>query len=435
MKLFGLRGVTGKELSSEASFKGWNGSFVTDLDAFYESNVGAENDSNVISSVIEIVSKVARIDVELDVDGEKKKDRITYLLNEKPNKYESAYDFKFRVLSESIMKGNSYIEIVRNGREVKELRRLSFDSVNVIVVYSKGLDYVEDVYYYISLGEEGDLKGTEDLDDLRDNVDEGYGRLLGTEEVLHLKPFNIGDDMVGISLLDYLESDIQLEQDSKNFIRQFMQTGGNTGGNISVKTDGNMMNSETKSYIRNEFVKSMSNYTGITVTDDMVQFTPKDVSDKVISSLIENKTTASKFAQMFGMPLHKLGVATSNMSLSALDHEFRNGTLAIYLKMMETEFTDKFYRVQGDYESKLKYDLNSISLLSMEEKIELVGVLNRTGAGTLNEIRDILGLDRKDSEALDKHRVDLNRIDIEIAGEYQLGKTDLEEGGEVGEGV
>lgn len=428
MALFSIRGTKGgsHRLSSEAVIKGYNGEAIHDLDAFYGTDGKGRHIENadVVSSVIEIVTKVARMKLDLKRDDKRiKNDKLVHLINEKPNKWESAYNFKFNILSESIMRGNAFIEIVRDeDEEVKELRHLRNDRVVVYGMYTETgeEEFLEDVEYYIATCKDGKITENTSDEDVDRNLSKGWGRFIKSEDMVHLKPFNFGG-LVGLSILDYLREDIDLSNHSRKFLNNFIKTGGSMGGNIKVDTSGNYLPSEERELIRKEFLKSNSHYTSVYVTDDKVQYIPKETSSKMVSSLLENKTTATRFAQMFGLPLHKMGVSTSNMSLAQLNQDFRNNTLVIYLQMMESEFNDKFYRVRGDYSSELVFDTSTLSSLDEEAKQGIADLGTKTGALTINEVRILLGFDKKDDPLLDKHRVSLNYVDIGKVLDYQLG--------------
>ena len=439
MAIFALRSSKGEgSLSSLASKKGWNGEVAREIDAdkFYNT-AGDKNEiesADVVSSVIEIVTKVAKMKIELKKDGKRETNKIVSLLNEKPNRWQSAYNFKINVLTESILKGNAYIEIVRGeDGEVDSLRKLDFDRVTVLEYTStEGDEYIADIEYYVAVTKEGHLSSTSGDEKIDRYVKDGKGRIIDNENMIHLKPFNLGG-VIGVSLLDYLKEDIEVGDNSKKFLKHFIQTGGSLGGQLDIDSNGNMMPEDAKQIILNNFNKTNSNYTGMVVTDSKVKYIPRQISDKVITSLLENKTSATRFAQMFQLPLHKMGISTSNMSLAQLNQDFKRNTLGIYTQMMESEFNDKFYRNKGDYDSTLKFDIDSIENLEVEVKERIAEIGSKHGAISINELRAILGFDKKDDPNLDKHRVSLNYVEVGVANDYQLGggsKQTVDIGGE-----
>lgn len=426
MAIFALRNSKGEgSLSSLASKKGWNGEVAKDIDADKLYNTAGDSadikNADVVSSVIEIVAKVAKMKLELKVDGKREKDKITSLLNEKPNNWESAYNFKYNVLTESILKGNAYVEIVRGkSGEVESLRKIHFDRVTVLEYNSpEGDEYIADVDYYIAVTKEGHISRTDDDEKINRYIKEGKGRIIENKDMIHLKPFNFGG-VIGISLIDYLKEDMEVGDSSRKFLKHFIKTGGSLGGQLDIESSGNMMPDKAKQEILDNFNKANSNYTGMVVTDSKVKYIPRQTSDKVITSLLENKTSATRFAQMFQLPLHKMGISTSNMSLAQLNQDFKRNTLGIYTQMMESEFNDKFYRNKGDYDSTLKFDIDSIENLEIEVKERIAEIGSKHGAISINEVRTLLGFDKKDDPNLDKHRVSLNYVDIDVANDYQL---------------
>lgn len=410
--MFSMRRSLGSNSASEASIKGRNGYAIHDLDEFYEKRGKDDRNADVITSVNEIVTKVARMKMSLTQKGKKVSgSKLLHILNEKPNKWESAYNFKFKVISESIMRGNSYIEIVRDYKgEVDHLRHLEFDKVVVRGMFStyhpntevEFEEFLEDVEYQI-------VDGTTEI------------RVIKNENMIHLKPFNYGG-VVGLSLIDCLSDELSFDNDAKGFIKHFMKTGGNVGGELKVVDPSVAVNMTdgTRDNLRRQFSKALTNYSGIYVSDGMYEFKPSDKSDKVVSSLIENKGATKKVGQMFNIPLHKLGISTSNMSLSQLNLDFINNTLSVYTEMFESEVNDKFFRVKEDFDSNIGFDTNSITMLDVETKTKIVREKVDSGLLTVNEGREQLGHERVDSEALDKYRVSLNYVNAEIVDEYQL---------------
>lgn len=405
------------EHSSLAHAKGMTGGFIADLDEVYDEKTNTTKNSEIVSSVIEIASRVARMKLSLKVENEEvDRNKLNYLLNEKPNKFMKAYDFKYKILVDSILNGNAYVEIIRDGNnKITELRLLDYNYVVPKEVFKhENSTEIEDVVY-------------EYYTDINDHTKK---RKLRGEDVLHFKPFSFGMT-VGLSLIDCLKRDMKIQDMEKTYIEEYLKRGGQVGGVIKLNTPNRIENAETKRLIAREWDRSGNNGYSVRVTDGFMEYVPSTQSQQDFTNILNNKANVSSFASLLGMPLHKLGVSTSNMSLEELNNEFKNGTLAMYIEMLETELNVKLFRNEGDFVSSFKFDLHSNVIYDTKTTLEIIKSGANSGWLTPNERRERFGLERVDSEFADKLESSLNFVDAESKNDYQmkgLGSASRSEG-------
>lgn len=363
--------------------------------------------SDVFTAIDIIAKDIASTSIKFnDTDSYLEDDKkILKLLNKRPNPYLDAWHFKYIIVANMLLNGNSYIEIVRDKNNTPiELYHMQNSAVSI--------EQVDDKIKY-------------------NYIDEVDGHVqLDTEDVLHFRMFTL-DGFNGYSSLFALANEIGISMGSKKFLDEFFKNGGTS--TAVLKYQEGRYSDEELSLIRQNFEKSqLKNNNGLVMLDDTMTFERLKVPTEVLNFLNSYKFSTQQVAKAFGLPISKLGIETVNTSLKDSGIEYYRNTLYPIFSMMNAEIEEKLF-VQSPYEITLDYDVSRLVDSDPQVKLERVTQLFTKKIITLDEARAQFGYDPVDNGS--QPMADLNTIFLKDLSAYQDSKVQkniesLNKGGE-----
>lgn len=371
------------------------------------SGISALKNSDIFTA-IDIISKdIASTSIKFNdrdsyLDADKK---ILKLLNKRPNPYLDAWHFKYIIVANMLLNGNSYVEIVRNEKgEPIELYHMQNSATSIQQVDDKIK------YHYID-----ELDGHVQLD---------------VEDVLHFRMFSL-DGFNGYSPLFSLANEIGISMGSKRFLDDFFKNGG-TSTAVLKYIDGRYSDEELIEIKKNFENSQLKNNNGLVMLDDTMDFKRLEVPTEVLNFLNSYKFSTQQVAKAFGLPMSKLGIETVNTSLKDSGIEYYRNTLYPIFSMMNAEIEEKLF-THAPYEVTLDYDVSRLIDSDPQVKLERVTQLFQKKIMLLNEARAEFNLDPVPGG--DKPLADLNSIYLEDLAVYQNSKVQknidsLQKGGE-----
>lgn len=349
-----------------------------------------------VFTAIDIISKdIASTSIQFNdkdsyLDDDKK---ILKLLNKRPNPYLDAWHFKYIIVANMLLNGNSYVEIVRDDKgQPIELYHMQNSAVSI--------EQIDDKIKY-------------------NYIDERDGHVrFDTEDVLHFRMFSV-DGFNGYSPLFALANEIGISMGSKKFLDEFFKNGGTS--TAILKYEDGRYSDEELAIIRQNFENSqLKNNNGLVMLDDTMTFDRLKVPTEVLNFLNSYKFSTQQVAKAFGLPLSKLGIETVNTSLKDSGIEYYRSTLYPIFSMMNAEIEEKLF-AQAPYEVTLDYDVTRLIDSDPEVKLERVTQLFTKKIITLDEARAQFGF--KPVENGSEPLADLNTIFLKDLSAYQDSKV------------
>lgn len=349
--------------------------------------------SDIFTAIMMIASDLARMDIIVKKDNVHDSDHpIEILLNKKPNNIYDGYTFKLAVFASALLTKHGYVEIVRDDRgQPKELYHLKTSEVQLKKDNNK-------VYYRHK-----------------------EKRKLNYEDVIDYKPYTL-DGINGLSALKSLEPDIEMQRYSKGFFSNYFKNGTQAGGLLKLKNAS--LSREAREKIRSEFQEANSgaNEAGkVLVMDETMDYKAFEINTEVLKLINTSDHSTAQVAKVFGIPLHKFGIVTSNLSFKDTMADYLQTTLSRYIKGITASFEFKLFPRSS---RELSFDTEAYRKADWESYSETLSNQYNDGVITLNEYREKLGLEPVDEEYADKHRVSLNQVNAEIVDEYQMKTMD-----------
>ncbi|HCD2367565.1 TPA: phage portal protein [Staphylococcus aureus] len=364
-------------------------------------DIEAIRHSDIFTAVMMIASDLARMPIRVTVNGQiNYSDRIVNLLNTRPNPMYNGYIFKLVVFVSALLTSHGYIEITRD--KTGEPMNLTFRKTSEIELKS---DARGRLYYF-----------HQRIDSNGNNIE----RNVKFEDMLDIKFYSL-DGINGLSLLDTLSRTIESDNNGKDFLNNFLRNGTHAGGILKMK--GVLDNKKARDRAREEFHKSFSGTKQagkVVVLDESMTFDQLEVDTEVLKLIRENKSSTREIAGVFGIPLHKFGIETANMSITDANLDYLS-TLKPYITCVCAELNFKF---NDEYVNReFKFDTTEIRVVDEKTQAEIDKINIDSGKMNIDEIRQRDGLAPIPGGNGSIHRVDLNHVNIELVDEYQMNKS------------
>ena len=248
-------------------------------------------------------------------------DDILKLFNDNPDGQLPGWHFKFIIIANMLLNGQSFVEIVRD----KNGFPTSFYFLHNDLV---GLEEVNgEVMYNVS-------------EDAHGNAERKTG-----DDILHFRYITL-DGYTGYSPLYALMHEIGISQGSKSFLRNFFDNGGTSTSVLKYKK-GQINNEQLKELKKNFSESQLANNGGLVALDDTMEFTRLQIPTEVLNFLNSYKFSTSQVAKAFGLPVSKLGIETVNTSITQANLEYLQSTLDPIFKMMIAELETKIFKTIG----------------------------------------------------------------------------------------
>lgn len=336
--------------------------------------------------------------------GERKESddgRLNRLLQTRPNRYMSAYDFLYKLTTRLFLYNNAFAYLDRDERG--SLRA-------IYPITATHVDIMKDATGALFCGFM-----------LRD----GREVTLPYDDVIHLRRFFneaeiLGEDNAAIA------SGIELAQTQNDGIISGIKAGASIRGILSFTQimSPSKLKEEKDAFVADYL--NMGNEGGVIATDQKMSYQPID-HKPVILDADQAKEIKTKI-------YNYLGLTESIVNSSYTEDEyaaFYESTLEPIAIALSQEFTAKVFNDREQaFGNSIVFESGRLQFTSNKTKVSLIAQLAPYGLLTINQALEILNLPSVADG--DKRLQALNMIDQSVATEYQLGKRPdnrLNEGG------
>ena len=317
--------------------------------------------------------------------------RLNRLLQTRPNRYMSSYDFLYKLTTRLFLYNNAFAYIDRDERgNVRALYPITATHVDILS------DATGSLFCGFML---------------RD----GREVTLPYDDIVHLRRFFneneiLGEDNTAIA------SGIELAQTQNDGITSAIRAGASIRGILSFTQ---IMSPTKLKEEKDAFVKDyleLGNEGGVIATDQKMSYTPID-HKPVLLDADQAKEIKTKI-------YNYLGLTESIVNSSYTEDEyaaFYESTLEPIAIALSQEFTAKVFNDREQaFGNSIVFESGRLEFTSNKTKVSLIAQLAPYGLLTINQALEILNLPSVADG--DKRLQALNMIDQSIATEYQLGK-------------
>lgn len=317
--------------------------------------------------------------------------RLNRLLQTRPNRYMSSYDFLYKLTTRLFLYNNAFAYIDRDERgNVRALYPITATHVDILS------DATGSLFCGFML---------------RD----GREVTLPYDDIVHLRRFFneneiLGEDNTAIA------SGIELAQTQNDGITSAIRAGASIRGILSFTQ---IMSPTKLKEEKDAFVKDyleLGNEGGVIATDQKMSYTPID-HKPVLLDADQAKEIKTKI-------YNYLGLTESIVNSSYTEDEyaaFYESTLEPIAIALSQEFTAKVFNDREQaFGNSIVFESGRLQFTSNKTKVSLIAQLAPYGLLTINQALEMLNLPSVADG--DKRLQALNMIDQSIATEYQLGK-------------
>ncbi|MEC5268265.1 phage portal protein [Heyndrickxia coagulans] len=373
--------------------------------------IWALKNSDIFAAVRSIAGDIASCPVEVKKNGiPDPNDNIAYLLNKRPNQYYSGFVLKFIAVANMLLNNESVIQIVRDPKTSEPLA-LYFVKNSQASVLWEGAELKYQVY--------------------NEYTQQSY--TLPSTDVLHFKMMSL-DGISGISPLYSLIVELQTQDGSKNFVKNFFDKGAALGG--ILKMNSARLNPTELREKGEEFSRA---YTGainagkIAAIDSTMDFNQLEINTEILNFLNANTFTTKQVAKAFGLPLSRMGIETVNTSTDQENIWYLSNTLSPYLSAMSGEMDFKMAKNGVD----IVFNTDNIRDADPDKKLDRIIKQVQNSIASPNEGRKAIGKPPIKDPSADQLLASLNYTTLKTLSELQLAKANGKGGdanGQAGEG-
>lgn len=373
-------------------------SMQTDDSSIYYGAKAIRN-SDVFSAIRILASDIASSPIQVfKSDTPVKNDKFFKLLNVRPNDLVDGFHFKFALMANLLLNGNSYAEI-DNPNDPKSLRFIKNSSMTV-----KQDEDSQKVTYVVSQSN-------------------GKTRRIPAERILHFKYFS-QDGLVGVSPLMSLRDELNVQSAGNKMLTNFYKNGINSNGILKVnKSD---LDADAKKNIRNKFEQAnagSNNSSRTIVLDSSMDYEPIEVSADVLKLVNSNDWSSKQIAKAFGLSMYQLGIEESHSNVAQTNLNYINNTLSHYFNALTAELSFKL--LLNDAETRY-FSFSTDRLLTVDPETSLKSTIQAVQGSllTINEGRKKLNLEPIDGG--NDLIVSLNYAHLANLDHYQNSKEESE---------
>ncbi|CAM3291719.1 phage portal protein [Vagococcus fessus] len=306
---------------------------------------------------------------------------LSYILNTKATTNAGARSWRFSMVVQSILNGNSYSRILKDSRG--KVWGLEYFPPSEVLV-EQDTETKELRYTFAS---------------------DGKNIICEPEEVFHLKMFT-SDTVFGRSPLLSLKEDIELQESGRNTLSKFFKTGTSSG---ILKMAQAKLSPEARKKVKKEFeeVQNGGGHSAI-VLDSTMDYKQLEIDTNILQLINSNNYSTSQIAKCLRIPAYKLAVNSPNQSVEQLNRDYVNNDLTYYMDAFIEEANLKLMSDKERRRSVFDFDTSRLTDVDQETKIANITKKVKDGLITVNEGRQELGYERLDGEIYDKPVISLN---------------------------
>lgn len=270
-------------------------------------------------------------------------------LNDKPNANMSGRSFKFALVTQMLLSGNSFALITEDGFQFVPNSQMTVQQDDVT----------------------GELTYTY-------TPNNQTSHQIAPDNILHFKSFT-QDGAVGISPLYALQDEVVLQKKGNNLLKGFFDSPSRNVLQVH-KTD---LSSNAKANIRNKFEQANKGALSTVILDDSMSLQGLTVDANLLKAINSNEFSTQKIASCFGLPQSMLNVEEVHSSAQQVSAQYYQHSVYRYMNCFTSELAFKLGK-------QVVYDDSKLTT-NKQQDIENVIELTKAGVYTPDEAKQKLG--------------------------------------------
>lgn len=231
-----------------------------------------------------------------------------------------------------------------------------------------------------------------------DEAGDGFhwrGQKLSSSQMVHMALMRRPDRREGLGPIQAARIELAGAVDLRDYSSNWFDAG--TVPNGVLKSDQTLTGEQAKGY-KEQFLESVGRHEPV-VLGQGLSYSPIFLSPKDAQFLESRQYGSQEVARLFGIPSHLMIVSQEGTSQTYLnqqdaDLEFSKWTLMRYIREIEEAFTGLLPRTQV-----ARFNVDAVLRASTKARYEAHKIGLEAGFLTINEVRDIEGLDPLEGQA------------------------------------
>lgn len=249
-------------------------------------------------------------------------------LLQRPNNYQSAFEFKEQMQVALLLRGNAYAVIIRDFRG----QAISLIPVNPNRVWIYEAPDGE-IFYQVA------RRGPHDIAMLK-----SLPLMVPAEDMLHLRWLALDNSLYGVSRIGIAREAIALALSQQELAARLSANSTNLGG---VLTTDQKLTPEAATRLRADWKEQKSGLrnAGETAVLEMgLKWQPLGMTAQAAEFIAQRNMSVEEIARLYRMPPHKIGIITRGLgtSMEQLDHDYMNNVVSSDLVRWETKLSQVF---------------------------------------------------------------------------------------------
>lgn len=354
-----------------------------------------ENDASVRCCVDTIARQCAKLQIHhiRRINNDENitvNDNLNYLLEHRPNEYMSTYDFLYNIVSKLYLENNVFIKIKTDELgNIKGLYPLSYNQLEL-------REYNNSLY-------------------IKFTFSEGQQETIDYNELIHLRRHYNQHDILGASN-DVLKNTLGVYNSVKQGLESAVKNSTKLRGLIKLQ---NIVRPDDRQKLLDDFNQrflSLENGAGTAILDSSADYEQLSGEQKTIDAE-SMQFVQNEIYSYFGVN-KKIIDGTAN---SSEYNSFYESTILPLAIQLSDEFTSKiFTEREKQFQNEVQFIFDKNEYYSLQDKINLVKNLQQAGILSVNECRNIIGLEPREGMD-DIIQVSLNNVQLQDQSAYQVG--------------
>lgn len=342
---------------------------------------------NVIAQTIASLPLRTYRRLENDNREEDKSSPLYKLLHDKPNEWQTSYEWRLMMMAMVLTYGNAYSQIVyRAGRPVA---LVPFPAGHVTPFWSPTGERA----YYTSK-RDGDFQ------------------VLLKDEVLHFMGVPNYDGLYGLSPIESCANAMGITIASEKFGARFFANGSKLSGII---THPEVLSDKARENLRKSWearYQGVENSHNTAVLEEGVSFTPLTIPPDQAQFLETRKFQRSEIASIYRVPPHMIGdlERSTNNNIEHQSLEFIKYTMRPWFVSWEQQLETKLLSPRQQNEMFIEFDADAMLRGDMQSRYEAYATARNWGWMSTNDIRRAENMNSLDEEQGDVYLQPLNMV-------------------------
>lgn len=317
---------------------------------------------------------------------------LYHILHDEPNKEMTSFIMRETMLSHLLLYGNSYSQIIRNGRG------------NVVGLYPLLPDHMD-----VDRDGDGHLTYT---------YTTSYGRIcrLDPRDVLHIPGLGF-DGIMGYSPIALEKSSIGLGIAAEEYGSKFFSNGARPSGILThpntVKDPAALRASWNAAY------GSSSNASRVAILEEGMTFTPMSLPNNEAQFLETRKFQVTEICRIFRVPPHMIGdlERATFSNIESQNISFAVHTIRPWLVRIEQAIDRALLPENEKGKFYVQFNLDGLMRGDYKSRMEGYAIARQNGWMSANDIRELENLNPlTDEEGGNSYLINGNMIPINLAG-------------------